>query len=687
MIDRNTIDRIMDAADIVEVVQDFVSLKKRGVNYIGCCPFHNEKTPSFIVSPSKGIFKCFGCGKSGNAVGFVMEHEQMTYPEALKYIARKYGIEVVEKELSEEEQKQNDDRESMRILNEFAAKYFQNNLLNDPEGIAIGLSYFRERGFTDEAIKTFGLGYSLEKRDAFTEHALKNGYKLDFMTRTGLTIVNEETKRRYDRFFGRVMFPVYSISGQIIGFGGRVLKTAEKTAKYVNSPESEIYNKSKTLYGLYQARTEIVRQKKCYLVEGYADVISLFMAGVRNVVASSGTSLTEDQIRIIHRLTDDITVLYDGDSAGIHASVRGIDMLLAQGLNVRVLLLPDGEDPDSFAKKNGSEKTIEYLNTHEEDFIRFKSRLSKQEADKDPLKRAAMITDIVKTISVIDDQIKQTVYLQECSKILEIDENTLYSELMKFRKKKILDGKSPTGYTPAQKPEPQLPQQKQTPRATGNKDLGFLSKEREIMRLLLLHGNKTIANPLDRNKEKPQVVKVAELMIGLMVKYNITELRNSINQQIFSEILNDVYDGNEISERKFINSPDPAISSVAADVCSSSYELSSIWTKNGSVYYGEETRLPEIIIDVCNKYLIEVKKDKKRHLSAELKKLIETNTKQKSQLSTLEQEFANDTANEQLAEEIEALKANCETTNAQAMETMKSIKEITDEITELSLKQ
>ena len=687
MIDRNTIDRIMDAADIVEVVQDFVSLKKRGVNYIGCCPFHNEKTPSFIVSPSKGIFKCFGCGKSGNAVGFVMEHEQMTYPEALKYIARKYGIEVVEKELSEEEQKQNDDRESMRILNEFAAKYFQNNLLNDPEGIAIGLSYFRERGFTDEAIKTFGLGYSLEKRDAFTEHALKNGYKLDFMTRTGLTIVNEETKRRYDRFFGRVMFPVYSISGQIIGFGGRVLKTAEKTAKYVNSPESEIYNKSKTLYGLYQARTEIVRQKKCYLVEGYADVISLFMAGVRNVVASSGTSLTEDQIRIIHRLTDDITVLYDGDSAGIHASVRGIDMLLAQGLNVRVLLLPDGEDPDSFAKKNGSEKTIEYLNTHEEDFIRFKSRLSKQEADKDPLKRAAMITDIVKTISVIDDQIKQTVYLQECSKILEIDENTLYSELMKFRKKKILDGKSPTGYTPAQKPEPQLSQQKQTPRTTSNKDLGFLSKEREIMRLLLLHGNKTIANPLDRNKEKPQVVKVAELMIGLMVKYNITELRNSINQQIFSEILNDVYDGNEISERKFINSPDPAISSVAADVCSSSYELSSIWTKNGSVYYGEETRLPEIIIDVCNKYLIEVKKDKKRHLSTELKKLIETNTKQKSQLSTLEQEFTNDTAHKQLAEEIEALKANCEASNAQAMETMKSIKEITDEITELSLKQ
>lgn len=687
MIDRTTIDRIMDAADIVEVVQDFVSLKKRGVNYIGCCPFHNEKTPSFIVSPSKGIFKCFGCGKSGNAIGFVMEHEQMTYPEALKYVAKKYGIEIVEKELSPEEQKQNDDRESMRILNEYAAKYFQNNLLNDPEGIAIGLAYFRERGFTDEAIKTFGLGYSIEKRDAFTENALKNGYKLDFLTRTGLTIVNEETKRRYDRFFGRVMFPVYSISGQVIGFGGRILKTAEKTAKYVNSPESEIYNKSKTLYGLYQARSEIVRQGKCYLVEGYADVISLFMAGVKNVVASSGTSLTEDQIRIIHRLTDNITVLYDGDSAGIHASVRGIDMLLAQGLNVRVLLLPDGEDPDSFAKKNGSEKTIEYLNEHEEDFISFKSRLSKQEADKDPLKRAALITDIVKSISVIDDQIKQTVYLQECSKILEIDLNTLYSELMKLRRNKIFDGKSPTGYGQQQKLAPQLPKQQQVPKTSSNKEIGFLAKEREIIRLLLLHGDKTIANPLDTNKENPQNLKVAELMIGLMVKYNITELRNKINQQIFAEIFDDVCNGREISEKNFINNPDPTINSVAADVCSSTYELSTIWTKHGSVYYSEESRLSEIILDVCNKYLIEVKKDKKHKLSAELKRQIETSTKQQSQLAMLEQEYANDTTNEQLAEEIAALKATCEATKAQTMDTMKSIKDITDEITELSLKK
>ena len=689
MIDPTTVEKILDAADIVEVIQDFVSLKKRGVNYIGCCPFHNEKTPSFIVSPSKGIFKCFGCSKAGNVVSFVKEHEQMTYPEALKYIARKYGIEVVEKELSPEEQQKNDDRESMRILNEFAAKYFQNNLLNDPEGIAIGLSYFRERGFTDEAIKTFGLGYSLEKRDAFTEHALKNGYKLDFMTRTGLTIVNDETHRKYDRFFGRVMFPVYSISGQVIGFGGRVLRTAEKTAKYVNSPESEIYNKSKTLYGLYQARTEIVKQKKCYLVEGYADVISMYMAGVRNVVASSGTSLTEDQIRIIHRLTDDVTVLYDGDSAGIHASIRGIDMLLAQGLNVRVLLLPDGEDPDSFAKKYGSEKTIEYLNTHEEDFIRFKSRLSKEEADKDPLKRATMITDIVKTISVIDDQIKQTVYLQECSKILEIDENTLYSELMKFRKKKITEGKTPTGMAYQPKPDQKLPEPKQVPAVTGNKEIGFLSKEQEIIRLLLLHGNKEIANPFDNNNDNPQMLKAAELMVGLMLKSNVTKLRNSINQQIFAEYTNAVCNGREISEKDFINNPDPAISSVAANAIANSYELSEMWTKHGSTYYKEEFRISEIILDVYSKYIMEIRKDEKMKLSAELKVQMEAENKLKSDLESLEAKYetSDDTEKEKLSEEIAEMKNNYANCSQKAIEILKRINELTQEIKDLSLTQ
>ena len=577
----------------------------------------------------------------------------------------------------------------MRILNEFAAKYFQNNLLNDPEGIAIGLSYFRERGFTDEAIKTFGLGYSLEKRDAFTENALKNGYKLDFMTKTGLTIVNEETKRRYDRFFGRVMFPVYSISGQVIGFGGRVLKTAEKTAKYVNSPESEIYNKSKTLYGLYQARSEIVRQGKCYLVEGYADVISLFMVGVKNVVASSGTSLTEDQIRIIHRLTENVTVLYDGDSAGIHASVRGIDMLLSQGLNIRVVLLPDGEDPDSYAKANGSEKTIEYLNEHEEDFISFKSRISKQEADKDPLKRAAMITDIVKTISVIDDQIKQTVYLQECSKILEIDENTLYSELMKFRRKKINDGKSPTGYGQQQRPEPQLPKQQQIPKVSGNKEIGFLSKEREIIRVLLLYGNVGITNPLDQNKENPQMIKVSELMVGLMLKNNVTQLRNKINQQIFAEICDAVCNGREISDKYFINNPDPAVSSVAADACSSSYELSEMWTKHGSTYYKEEYRLTEIILDVYGKYLTEIRKEEKKKLSAELKTQMENSTKLKQQLADLETEYNSSDEQQkiELEEKLANLRVSCSQSNETLVGILNRINNLTQEIKELSQKQ
>ncbi|MBO7480525.1 MAG: DNA primase [Bacteroidales bacterium] len=682
MIDRTTIDRIMDAADIVEVVQDFVSLKKRGGNYFGCCPFHNEKTPSFIVSPAKGIFKCFGCGEAGNVATFVMKHEQMSYPEALKYIARKYGIEVVEKELSPEEQQQNDDRESMRMLNKFAENYFQNNLLNNPEGIAIGLSYFRERGFTDEAIKTFGLGYSLPSGTAFTDEALKCGYKLDFMVRNGLTKIDEKTQRKYDFFIGRVMFPFYSISGQVIGFGGRVLDARTKgvNIKYLNSPDSEIYDKRKTLYGLYQARGEIVRQKKCYLVEGYTDVISMYMAGVKNVVASSGTSLTEDQIRIIHKLTDDITVLYDGDSAGIHASLRGIDMILAQGLNVRVLLLPDGEDPDSFARKNGSEKTIEYLNTHEEDFIRFKTRLSKTEADKDPLKRAAMITDIVRTISVIEDQIKQTVYLQECSKILEIDENTLYSELVKLRRKKIMDGKSPNGQAFPSKPEPKLPEPKQVPTAIGNKEIGFLSKEHEIIRILLLYGNKEINNPLDHNRENPQRLKAAELMVALMLQGNITELRNKVNQQIFKEISDAVINGREISEKDFINSPDPAISSVAADACASSYELSKMWEKHGSVYYKEEYKLGEIITDVYRKYLMEIRKDEKRQLSAELKEQMERSKKLKSELASLE---ANGNSND----EIENTRSEAAEIDNKAIEILKRINEITQEIKELSITQ
>lgn len=680
MIDRSTIDRIMEATDIVEVVEDFVSLKKRGVNYFGCCPFHNEKTPSFIVSKAKGIYKCFGCGKAGNAVNFVMEHEQMSYPEALKYLARKYNIEIVEKELTPEQQQQNDDRESMRILNEYAAKYFQNNLLNDPEGIAIGMSYFRERGFTDEAIKTFGLGYSLQKSTAFTDNALKNGYKLDYMQRTGLTIINEETKRKYDRFIGRVMFPIHGISGQVLGFGGRVLDARTKgvNVKYMNSPQSEIYDKSKTLYGIFQARSEIVKQKKCYLVEGYADVISLHMVGVKNVVASSGTSLTEDQIHLIHRLTDDITVLYDGDAAGIHASIRGIDMLLEQGLNIRVVLLPDGEDPDSLAQKYGSAKTIEYLNSHEEDFLSFKTRLLKKEADNDPLKRAAMITDMVKTIAKIEDQIKQSVYLQECSKILEIDQTVLYSELVKYRKKTFID--NPSSASPYTKKEQQpAATAKQTPTLIGKKDLGFLTKEHEIIRLLLTYGNKEISNPLDTENENPQKIKLGVLLVGLLMKDEV-KLRNSVNQLIFNDITNMLINGQDIDEKYFINNTDPAVSSVAANACSSSYELSNIWTKNGATYFKEELRLPEIVIDIYNKYMVEILKDDKKNISDEMKELSKSITEQKKQ-------YENMSADEQDAENKALLKAEIEKKEERlnALLTKNSI--LNTKLNELLLKQ
>ncbi len=682
MIDRSTIDRIMEATDIVEVVEDFVSLKKRGANYFGCCPFHNEKTPSFIVSKAKGIYKCFGCGKAGNAVNFVMEHEQMTYPEALKYLARKYNIEIVEKELTPEQQQQNDDRESMRILNEYAAKYFQNNLFNDPEGIAIGMSYFRERGFTDEAIKTFGLGYSLQKSTAFTEEALKNGYKLDFMQRTGLTIINEENKRKYDRFIGRVMFPIHSISGQVLGFGGRVLDSRTKgvNVKYMNSPQSEIYDKSKTLYGIYQARTEIVRQKKCYLVEGYADVISLHMVGVKNVVASSGTSLTDEQIHLIHRLTDDITVLYDGDDAGIHASIRGIDMLLEQGLNIRIVLLPDGEDPDSLAQKFGSEKTIEYLNSHEEDFLSFKSRLFKKDAEKDPLRRAAMITDMVKSIAKIDDQIKQSVYLQECSKILEIDQNVLYSELIKYRKNKILEGKTPADRRMAPTPSQDKQPQKTTPKLIGKEDLGFLTKEHEIIRLLLLYGNKEITNPLDIDDENPQKIKLGTLMVGLLMKDEI-KLRNSVNQKIFNDITDILINGQDIDEMYFINHPDPAISSVAADACSASYELSKIWKKHGVSYFMEELRLPEIVMDVYNKYSVEVLKDERKTISNKMKALSKTITEQKTQLANL------NTDDDQEAEHIVKLKAEIENNEETLKELLTNNIILNTKINKLLLKQ
>ena len=435
MIDQHTIDRILDAANIVEVVSDFVTLRRRGANYVGLCPFHDEKTPSFSVSPARGICKCFSCGKGGNSVHFIMEHEQVSYYEALKYLAHKYNIEIQERQLSEEEKQRKTDRESMLIVNEFAQKFFATNLLENVEGRSIGLGYFRERGFGEDIIKKFGLGYSPEKRDALAQEAVRKGYKKDYLLKTGLCIESQQGSL-YDRYKGRVIFPIHSLSGKVIAFGGRILKKDEKAAKYVNSPESEVYHKSDVLYGIYHAKQAIVKNDFCYLVEGYTDVLSMHQAGIENVVASSGTSLTPGQIRLIHRFTNNITVLYDGDAAGIKASLRGIDLILQEGLNIKVVLLPDGDDPDSFSKKQSAADFTAYIKAHETDFIRFKTNLLLEGAGNDPIKRAALIGDIVRSIAIIPDNILRTIYVQDCARLLSVDEKMLMREVNNIQRNK-----------------------------------------------------------------------------------------------------------------------------------------------------------------------------------------------------------------------------------------------------------
>ena len=432
MIDQPTIDRILDAANIVDVVSEFVTLRKRGINYVGLCPFHTDKTPSFYVSPAKNICKCFACGEGGTAVHFIMKHEQLNYFDALRYLAKKYNIEIQERELTDKEKQRKSDRESMLIVNSWAQQYFTTQLYEHVEGKTVGLRYFAERGFREDTIRKFQLGYSLDKRDALYKEATKNGYKKEFLEKTGLVIAYDNGGVN-DRFRGRVIFPVHTLRGKVVAFGGRVLKKDEKTAKYVNSPESEIYHKSNELYGIYFAKQAIVKEDRCFLVEGYTDVISMHQAGIENVVASSGTALTQGQIRLIHRFTSNITVLYDGDAAGIKAALRGIDLLLEDGMNVKVVLLPDGEDPDSFARKHNASQFSEFIKQSETDFIRFKTRLLLDDAGTDPIKRSALITDIIRTVAIIPDNIARSIYIRECSAMMEIDEQVLLNEVNKIR--------------------------------------------------------------------------------------------------------------------------------------------------------------------------------------------------------------------------------------------------------------
>ncbi len=580
MIDRETIRRILDAADIVDVVSEFVTLRKAGVNYKGLCPFHNERTPSFVVSPSKQFCKCFSCGKGGNVVHFIMEHEQMTYPEALKWLARRYGIEVKERELTAEERMAESERESLFILNEWARDYFTDTLLHHPDGQAVGMAYFRQRGFRDDTIRKFQLGYSLPARDALARAALAKGYRREYLVKTGLCYETEDG-RLLDRYHGRVIFPVHTVSGKVVAFGGRVMNTGAKVAKYVNSPESEIYHKSNELYGLYLAKHAIVKQGRCFLVEGYTDVISMHQSGVENVVASSGTSLTEGQIRLIHRFTEHITVLYDGDMAGIKASLRGIDMLLREGMNVKVLLLPDGDDPDSFARKHTAEEFQQYIDQHQTDFIRFKTNLLLADCGDDPVKRAGLITDIVRSIAAIPDAIVRQMYVRECAAMMAVDERLVVDAVAKQqRAEREAQDKARQRQAEAKtEPAPSAETDEAPPAAvaetvssatTAATTIG--AEERLLMQLVVRYGELT-AGTVDDGEGGERPVSVIEYIASDLAAEELT-LRTPLFARMLAEAVQHLGEPGFRAMDYFMQHPDAEVSRMAAALATDRYQLS-----------------------------------------------------------------------------------------------------------------
>ena len=571
MINKQTIQEIFETVKVEEVIADFISLKKRGVNYIGLCPFHQEKTPSFTVSPAKGIYKCFGCGKAGNSVNFIMDHEQYSYPEALRYLARKYNIEIEEEEQTPDQLEAISETESLFNLSSYAQKYFSDILLENEEGQAIGLSYFRERGFSDAIIKKFQLGFSPDKPEVFTQYALSNGYQIKHLLKTGISVSGDN--KPYDRFRGRVIFPIHNITGRVLGFGGRILRKDNNKAKYVNSPESDIYSKSKVLYGLYFAKNAIISKDNCFLVEGYTDVISLFQAGVENVVASSGTSLTTEQIKLIKRYTRNVTILYDGDPAGIKAAFRGIDMILEEGMNVKIVLFPGGEDPDSFARKNEPDELNEFITKQAQDFIKFKTGLLLKEAANDPIKKAELIKEIIQTISLIPDGIARTIYITECSNILNIQEKTLLNELNKVRRQNInkrtkSDSEEQTFETThfSDDLQPLQPENDIT------------AQEKEIIRLLLNFGQKEIIFEYkDENKRdvlNPVVVAVYIASSLLDEEYKFS---NPLYQLIFDEYVSGIEKGALPEDTFFINHENATISRLAIELFNFENQLSHNW--------------------------------------------------------------------------------------------------------------
>lgn len=593
MIDQATIDRIISAANIVDVVSEFVTLRKRGVNYVGLCPFHADKSPSFYVSPAKNICKCFACGEGGTAVHFIMKHEQIGYLDALRYLAKKYGIEIQERELTEREKQFRDDRESMFIVNQWAQQYFTRNLFENLDGRLVGLRYFIERGLREETIRKFQLGYALDQRDALAKAAQLAGYQRKYLEKTGLVIADEDGKRTYDRFRGRVIFPVHSLSGKVVAFGGRILKKAEKTAKYVNSPESEIYHKSDELYGLFQAKQTIVRKDHCFLVEGYMDVIGMHQAGIENVVASSGTALTRGQIRLIRRFTNNITILYDGDAAGIKAAIRGIDMFLEEEMNVKVVLLPDGEDPDSFARSRSASEFGEFIAGHETDFIRFKTQLLLKEVGDDPVKRAELISDMVRTIALIPNNISRAVYIRECAAMMAIDEQVLINEVNKIRLGKVTAASPQTpSVTPVAtgdgtKREEEGPEANAEANPVGDSTATtkapvapspYRPFEIALLRYVVRYGERVLFDYFDEERQEQVTMRVAAYIRFDLERDDLTFYTPQFKQML-DEAADRCDEPGFVAQRYFLAHPDPLISQAAASLISEKYQLSKYHSK------------------------------------------------------------------------------------------------------------
>ena len=618
MIPRETINQIMETARIEDVVSEFVTLKKRGSNLIGVCPFHKEKTPSFNVNPARNIFKYFGCGKAGDSVRFIMEHEHYSFQEALRYLAKKYGIKIEEREQTPEELAAQNERERMFNINSFAQKYFSDTMMNTDEGQSVGLAYFHERGFRDAIINKFQLGYCPNSGHAFTDFAMKNGYDKDLLVKVGLSGSYED--RTYDRYQGRVIFPIHNLTGKVIGFGGRILTSEKTKAKYVNSPESEIYNKSQTLYGIFFARNEISRLDNCILVEGYADVLSMHQAGIENVVASSGTSLTTEQIRMISRYTKNITMLYDGDAAGIHAALRGTNMILEEGMNVRIVVLPPEDDPDSFVQNNPIEVVTKYLEDNAKDFIGFKTNLLLKDAQNDPIKRASVIKDIVETIAVIPDQIYRATYIKECSRTLEMPEQTLTNEVnkilrAKYRKQLGLDPKQDQqlSYQEYQTYQPQ--QQPVEPKDTT--PIGFF-QEQELVKLLLVHGSETldIEGKDENDNDVIYTTTIASLIVDDLKNDGLL-FKDETHRKIFDAFDRGLDTGTLPTAQDFTSSEDQDVAVLAANLLSTQYKLDD-WKRHRIVVKTEEDVLKKAVFNSVLRYKDMVIEDRRATLVKEM---------------------------------------------------------------------